>query len=398
MTPVDEEVLRSVLRERSDQPTIPPVPVDQLLAGGRQMIRVRRTRWAAGVGLAATVLAVVGVVALQPDTSRSHDPAHPSPSPSPSTPTQAPRALSDLPRGSLPAVPFTERNTLYTNRVSTDVEDGVLVSIVRGYDAEADVWTVATVRRSGGVSSVDLVDNATGDKTAHVTDGVDGRVVVSADGRFVAWEDDNPDGTARVRLWDVASRTLAGSVSFPFTPTCCDNPFDILGIDAHGELYGSGASTVWVAAIDGRSRPRVVNGLGAQNATIREVGANLLVVDTNGGPLRVGHLDDDRFVEEFRTTGQQGTMSWDEQRFAYIRANTAVRVRGPAGTETPIELPTDVLPLGEPTWETTTAVLIQVQETGGPPTANAWVRCFVDSGGCEVATMFANEVPGIPSR
>jgi hypothetical protein len=397
MTPVDEEALRSVLRERSDMPTIPPVPVDQLLAGGRQMIRVRRTRWAAGVGIgvAATVLAVVGAVALQSDTSRTHDPAHPSPSPS--TPTQAPRALSDLPRGNLPAVPFTERNTLYTNRVSTDVEDGVLESIDRGYDAEADAWTVATVRRSGGVSSVDLVDSATGDKTAHVTDGVDGRIVVSADGRFVAWEDDDPDGSARVRLWDVASRTLAGSVTFPFTPTCCDNPFDVLGIDAHGELYGSGAGTVWVASVDGRSQPKVVHGLGAQDATIREVGANLLVVDTNGGPVRVGHLNDDRFVEKFTTTGQPGTVSWDEQRYAYIGGGT-VRVLGPAGTETPMELPADVLPIGVPTWETTTAVLIQVQDTGEAPTEHAWVRCFVDDGGCELATMFADEMPGIPPR
>jgi len=393
MTPIDEEQLRSVLRERSDQPTIPPVPVDQLLEGGRLMIRTRRTRWAAGVGIAATVLAVVGAVALQPDDSRSHDPAHPSPT----VPTQAPRALSDLPRGALPEVPFTERNTLYTDEVGTDIEDGQLVSIVRGYDSETDAWTVATVRSSGGVSTIDLIDVHTGGKTAHVADGVDGRIVVSADGRFVAWEDDNPDGTARVRLWDVASRTLAGSVSFPFTPTCCDNPFDILGIDAHGEVYGSGAGTVWVASIDGRSRPKVVNGLGAQYATIREVGANLLVVDTNGGRLRVGHLDDDRFVEEFRTTGQQGTMSWDEQRFAYTRGDT-VGVRGPSGFETPMKLPTDVLPIGEPTWETTTAVLIQVQDTGGPPTENAWVRCFVDAGGCELATMFADEVPGIPSR
>jgi hypothetical protein len=393
MTPIDEEVLRSVLRERSDQPTIPPVPVDQMLVGGRQMIRARRTRWAAGVGIAATFLAVIGAVALQPDDSRSHDPSHPSPS----GPTQAPRALSDLPRGDLPAVPFTERNTLYTNGVGTDIEDGHLTAIVRGYDDATETWTVATVRRPGGVSSVDLVDIESGYKTVHVTDGVDGRIVVSADGRFVAWEDDNPDGTARVRLWDVASRSLAGSVSFPFTPTCCDNPFDILGIDAHGELYGTGGGTVWVASNDGESRPKVVRGLGAQYATINEVGASLLVVDTNGGPLRVGHLNDDRFVEEFSTTGQQGTMSWDEQRFAYIREGT-VRVRGPAGAETPMKLPTDVLPTGEPTWETTTAVLIQVQDTGEPPTQNAWVRCFVDEGSCELATMFADEVPGIPSR
>jgi hypothetical protein len=387
MTPIDEDLLRSVLRERSDQPTIPPVPVDQLLVGGRQMIRARRTRWAAGAGIAATLLAVVGAVALQPDSSRSHDPAHPSPS----VPTHAPRALSDLPRGNLPAVPFTEADTLYVNGRTTPAKDVVLAI---GGNGTLVAWTYP--RREGQPAPIDLLDPTTGHAINRLSDD-GGRPKVSADGQLVAWEDDNPDGTVRVRLWDIEAEAELDPISFPFTPTCCDNPFDILGIDAHGELYGTGAGTVWVASIDGRSQPKVVNGLGAQYATIREVGANLLVVDTNGGPVRVGHLNDDRFVEEFTTTGQQGTMSWDEQRYAYTRGDT-VGVRGPAGVETQMKLPTDVLPTGEPTWETTTAVLIQVQDTGGPPTENAWVRCFVDAGSCELATMFADEVPGIPSR
>lgn len=389
MTLHDEPTLRAALSQRGERPTVPPVLVDAPVAGGRRTIRVRRTRWATGVGAAAVVIAVAGAVTLQPDGPNSNGPGVPSSS------APARLKLADLPQGDPPAAPFAEGDTLYVNGVATDVEDGHLRSIVRGYDDETGAWTVATVRRTGRTSAVDLIDPDTGDKTVHVADGVIGAVVMSADARLLGWDE---GGTARVHLWNVETRTSAGTLSFPFTPTCCDDPFLLEGIDGQGMVYGFGGTTMWVVPASGDSDPAVIRGL-EESAVVVEAGAGRLVVYTNGpDSLRIGRLDGDRFVEEARMPGAQAVLSWDDQRVAYVDTD-AVHIRDLAthGVTT-IQLPSDATPNGALIWEDSTNLLVQVQASAGEAGGNAWLRCIAETGRCELATMFRDELPTVPIR
>lgn len=387
MSQVDEHSLREAIRERSGAAHVPPVPVDALLAGGRTAVRRRRNRFVAGVGLAASVLLVGGVLVLQPHAPKSIGPVDRTPTP---TPTEQLRLLRDVPQGALPAVPFAQKDTLYINGGTLQTTRRLDLAV--GGDATVVAWTIPT--KDGQAAPIDLLDPSTGEPTRRIADD-GGRPTVSVDGRLIAWEDDNADGTARVRVWDVENEAALDPISFPFTPSCCDNPFVLIGVDADGAVYARGGATTWVASPG--EDPRVVDGLGgADGASVREVGVHRLVV-ADGSTSRVGHLDGTRFRSEFRVPGLEATLSSDEARVAYVDDDHAVQVRDVAsGDELEMRLPTNVVVNGLLTWETSDDLLVQVQAESGDD--DAWLRCSAETAKCELATTFRNELPTLPHR
>lgn len=399
MSQMQDDLLRHALRARSEVPAVPPAPVDHLLVSGRALVRQRRRRMGAVAGVAVLVCTVAAGLALQPDDPLSHRPISP-------TPTQVPRRLADLPRGDLPKLPFAENGTLYVNGNTVDIEGGDPVLSVGGGNRVV-LWTAS---RDGEPSPIRVLDPATGELGGRIGDTTS-RPVVSADGRLIAWEHDNRDGSASVRLWDTYADSMLGQISFPFTPTCCDNPFGIIGIDAQGNVYGRGGGTTWIAAEQGTKPPRVLRGLGGSHgAYVSEVGERALVV-VDGATTRVGDLDGDRIAARYDVSSVQATMSWNELYLAYVTAGAdagpssadastrQVRVRRTtSGAHRQMDLPADVEIDGPLTWETSTTLLVSVRTAGKSTAPGAWIRCFAETGRCELAATFRTELPTTPRR
>jgi hypothetical protein len=196
-------------------------------------------------------------------------------------------------------------------------------------------------------------------------------------------------------------------ISFPFTPSCCDKPFLLNGIDADGNVYATGAGTVWVAPARGGAPARIVSGIdGKGDVVVDEVDRTRLVVTQ--GATWVGHLEGARFVRDFQVLGSRPTLSWDETRIAYVdatgRADSAhwkahVWVAAvESGQPREMGLPDDVTSVDGLLWESATDVLVQVTTEDATAEHYAWLRCAVDTGRCEIARQFDSQMPSLPLR
>lgn len=121
------------------------------------------------------------------------------------------------------------------------------------------------------------------------------------------WRKRRESPVAQVR--DVVARK-----SFPFTPSCCDNPFNVVGIDAAGRVFADGGGLTWVWDT---GSIQVVRGLG-RTGYVTEATADGVVVTLDprskeDSPVAlVGKVNGDgRFVEQVRVDGVASTVSWD---------------------------------------------------------------------------------------
>lgn len=387
MNDADEQLLRTALDQQADRLDVPPPPVGSLLTGGRAMARTRRVR--VGIGVAAGVVAIAlgGAVVAQPGLLQSQDPVGPaSPSNTPEqTPTPAaPQTVADLPQGAAPELPYISRNTLHWRGTETQLGAGEALLRVGG-----DV--IVTYRMDGETGwSVHLFDPASG-RESLLTESADGPPVVSVDGRFAAWQVSR-EGKARVEVWSIPDGAPVTTVTFPFTPTCCDNPFLLIGIDAEGRVYGYGPllDTTWVADVHA-GPPQVVRELRGTAVGVTPDGLVARVDPTSKEEpvtlLLVGRVESDgSFTEAVEVTGDEAAVSDDGSSLAYVDQGGVLRVRDlVSADEQVMQLPEGVGVAGL-VWEDATAVLVEAVPND-ERADEAWVRCFADTGQCELATM-----------
>ena len=187
---------------------------------------------------------------------------------------------------------------------------------------------------------------------------------------------------------------------FPFTPSCCDNPFNVVGIDAAGRVFADGGGLTWVWDT-GTGSIQVVRGLG-RTGYVAEATADGVVVTLDprskeDSPVAlVGKVNGDGwFVEQVRVDGVASTVSWDGSRFAYLVGGESLRVRDLAtGDERVMKLPTATY-VTDLIWETSKTLLVVVESADKGP--DAWVRCYSDTGACELAVVLRGSY-GVASR
>jgi hypothetical protein len=145
--------------------------------------------------------------------------------------------VQDLPQGQPPALPYVEDGSLFVNGSTLDLEVGN-VGVAVGGDTVTLVY--GSLHESG--MPVYLIDEERSGTPTMLTDAAQGPPVVSVDGRVIAWQTSPQDGYATVTGWEVDDQQpMNNSVTFPFRPTCCDNPFRLIGIDAEGRVYAQAA-------------------------------------------------------------------------------------------------------------------------------------------------------------
>lgn len=391
MNDFDEQGIRAALDREVDRLDVPAPPVGQLLTGGRAAARTRRRR--IGVGMAAAVMgiAIGGAVVTQPGFLQSQGPVGPvSPngthSPSPSPEDTGPETVADLPKGDLPGLPYTEGETVHAGGKTFAIDQHVWLRV--GGDV------IVTYRlREEPPQPVHLFDPTTGGESL-LAESAAGPPVVSVDGRFVAWPVDSGDRNAHVAVWSVADGSPMDTVTFPFNPTCCDNPFRLLGIDAQGRVYGAGGDTTWIAKTSEVGPPvvaHVVHGLRGGFVTEVTPDGVVATIDPTSKyappTLLTGRVEPDgSFTEATKVPGFQATVSWDGSSMAYVDADEVLRVLDLAsGDENVMRLPVSVSVVGL-IWENATSLLVQTVPKG-PEGPEAWVRCYTDTGACELATM-----------
>jgi hypothetical protein len=225
-----------------------------------------------------------------------------------------------------------------------------------------------------------------------ITDNANGPFVVDPGGNYVAWQ---PPGSGQAR---VAVRALDGSgrtytQTFPGTPTCCDNPFDVHGITKSGLVFGSLADQAWVWDIhtDGVAEVR-----GLAGGFITQVTANEIVLQLPDSTTSVaGTVTRGRFEETDRIDGQAADFADPSgRRFVYTKVDGDVHVRDrEPGVTAPnilyrdiwLRLP-DLSSVPEVFWEDGDHVLLDASEDG---IGAGWlVRCDVGTGACETAVRF----------
>ncbi len=377
---------RALWREASSV-EVPEAPVAALVEDGRQQVRSRRRRTLLRAGVA---LAALGLAALTVDRLAATTAAPPGPPGSTVEPPSAfasAVALADLPRGEASALPYLRGRTLVArggvHRVGPDAT--VVVGgrrTVAVSDTTVTGFRVRLLRADGSLREL--------------TAAAAGPPVVSADGRYVAWESTATSaagGTARVRVYDVRASRRVGTVGFPFIPSCCDSPFGLVGMDADGRLVGNGQGSAWVASL-GFPAVRVS---GLQGGYVAQVVAHEVVVDhlplaasdepsVLVGPLGVGG----DFVARASAPSRAGTVSPDGRWIATV-VGQRVRVTDTEdGGSRPLSLAGGA-DLESLVWEDPDAVLVAARGRGprGPLT---WVRCRPDDGRCEVAATLTGRI------
>jgi hypothetical protein len=210
--------------------------------------------------------------------------------------------------------------------------------------------------------------------------------VISPDGRFVAWQlATSADGYARVAGWDVERRTpLAHTVTFPFKPTCCDNPLTLNAVDNQGRVFATGGGVAWLAPLRSGGRVAPIQGL-RRWYYIESVAGDGLILTSNRRAV-VGRLRSRTFIESQTRIGGAagGSFSATGGSLAYHDRDGGVRVRDSASGDVQTIAPPPGGRFGPVTWEDSTHVLLEtvVGETGR---RTAWVRCSVDVLDYEIA-------------
>lgn len=382
MNDVDEQLLRAALDRRADRLNIPAPPVGSLLSGGRARARARRVRF--GIGVAA--IAVGGAALTQPGLLLSVDPAGPSAPSGPASPTSTaadPRNVEDLREGDPPGLPYVSRHILHWRGTETPLGTGDAFPRVGG-------GALVTYRMDGESGwSVHLVDEQSGEGVL-LTENATGQPVVSIDGRYAAWQA-SLDGKARVEIWSISDGSPVTTLTFPFAPTCCDNPFLLIGIDGLGRAYGYGvsANTTWVSDVH-QGTTKAVQGLRGVPIGVTPDGLVARVDRTSKAEsatlLLVGRVEaDGSFTDPVEVTGDQAAVSDDGAAMAYVDQDGALRVRDLVSDDEELMRLPEAVEVAGLVWEDTTAVLVEAA-TIGEHADNAWVRCFADTGRCELAT------------
>lgn len=300
--------------------------------------------------------------------------------------------LADLPAGPPTDLPYAVGRTVHLGdrEVTLARRPTELVAVEAGVIAR---W---------GDGSVVRVDGATG-RVDRIGARTAGPPVVDPQGHFVAWQEDG-SGQAVVAVRFIGPTvTFIDRQAFPAVPSCCDNPFQVLGMTQGGDVYAtlpsSGRTWVWNIyegdegvphadpALDSDDHVREVRGL--RGRTIVDVaGSDVVVTDVDNpvpsfgiGAVRAGRYHEAAQVDAAAVlVSDTWILSW--------RTGGAVDVerrgRGaPDASDLVLALP-ESPDLPEARWEDDHHVLVDLTDTTG---ARALVRCDLRTGACEVAVV-----------
>lgn len=376
------DLVKDTLTEQVTTLEVPSPPVDRLVSGGRRrLLRRRRVAAISAAGAVAAVAFAMSVPSsLEPPRERI------APTTQEPSPTVQPQSIDELPTGAAPAIPYVVGSVLQTATGSISMElpypkvvTGGPVSVVYGGNVETGL-------------SVYLIDGSDSTGTPHLrllTDEAAGQPVVSTDGRLVAWPagDEGAQGAGAdrtlVALWSVdTGQLLENPVSFPFEPTCCDNPFVLLGVDSDGRVYGTGSGKTWMAW-GSLEHVDLVTGLG--DGYVTAVAPRGVLVETftkTAAKLELGEVAPWRFQPRLTIPGTRGLVSPGSTALAYTDADGELRLRDlESGRDVAALLPFDVAE-NTMTWESEESLLVEVHEED----SGSWVlaRCTLD-GACEAA-------------
>lgn len=337
-----------------------------------------------GVGLsrrASRFLALASAVALASGCSgtAANPEAGGTPRPTSAAPTTAaPQTLADLPRGSAEA-PYALGRTLFLGDRQVELESKpvrILDSPHAVIVSDARFSLLRVDKRSFAVETI--------------TDEATGPPVLDPTGRHLAWQQvgqGHPEVVV-VALGRSGARSIARR-SFPATPTCCDNPFQVVGITTPGDLYAAlpGQRRAWVWRVHHGQGPREIRGL--RGGYVVDTTATEVVVSRGAAPLSVGDASDGSYRERVRidaseAVSQHWVFSWLDGGKAQVAATDPGHGGASPSEVHPVELPLVAEPpheLPSLRWLDADAFMLDVTDRSGQ---RALARCEAPSGECEV--------------
>lgn len=368
---------------------------------------MRRTAPIAG-GLLAAIVLVVVMVAFVVHAGRPSEPPAPTVSAAAATPASAPRSLRDLPDGAPAAWPYLRGRSL------------VLAGREVGFDARPTAAVVAphvvvVWLRDGRVVRVDPDSG----RTAALPGSSSGPVVVDPGGNFAAWQSPSA-GRAEVVVVSLRGRPVVlDRQTFPAVPSCCDNPFQVLGLSQLADLYVSlpafGRTWTWNIYEGQEGVPHEVPDSDAFVLPVRGLEGGGHVVDVTAGEVVVLRAPETkRDLSEFSVgVARGGTYREREKVQAQLadfgdprgrrvvywtadgKGHLTLRTTGPGArhgaddTVLPLGLPAG-LEVGAVLWEGSDRFLVDVTE--GSSGTRALVRCDARTGACELAGKLGRRV------
>lgn len=369
--------LGAELVARADGTEIPAPPaVDALVAQPHQRRRVRRSLGWTTAALSGVVIVAVLAGAVDGGVLGDGDPAVPD-----ASPAGRPGTLADLPAGEAPAIVHSTGRTLHVGDrqlVLDDPPSGITQTPTH----------VFVSHRSGRIDQVGMETLA----LTTLTRSAAGPAVADPDGEVVAWLLQGT-GAATVQLRSVATGR-SEEKTFPVTPRCCDNPFEVNGITRSGALVASlpAEDRVWVW--DTRAgEVTEVEGIGARDVV--GVTAHEVVVHHPPFHFAVGELADSRFRTRYQFQARSASFGDPRvRRVVYVdRAGEAVvrdrinrRRDRRVGDLVRLRLPVLDAGFRGGWWEDTDHVLLDLVDDVVP--LGALVRCHVETGRCETAVRF----------
>lgn len=372
--------LSAELAARADETEIPAPPyLGSLVPQARQE---RRRRVHRSLGWTTAAVSGVAVVALLASALGGGSGNGGAARPGDSART-IPGTLADLPPGEPPSIVYSVGRTLHVG------DRKVALSEPPSGIAQTPTHAFLSYR-SGRIDEVEL-DTLTVETVAR---SASGPVVADPDGGLVAWLLDGT-GAASVQVRSVETGAV-DEQTFPATPRCCDNPFEVHGITRSGRLVGSlpaeGRAWVWDTRESGDVSE--IAGLGAR--TVADVTAGEVVVHTPPFHFAAGDVEDDRFRMSYQF--QARSASFDDprvRRVVYVdrAGETLVRDRinrrrdRRVGDVVRLRLPELDAGFRGAWWEDSDHVLLDVLDDLVP--LGALVRCHVETGACETAARFA---------
>jgi hypothetical protein len=385
MNDFDDVDVRTTLQREVDRLNVPAPPVNQLLTGGRAAARARRMRIAVGTAAAVVSVAVGGAVLAQSGVAPSQDPVGPAnptrsdtPTPTPATPR--PKTVAELPPGDPPRLPFVVADTMYYARVATSLEQGPVTLRYGGNGA-----VVMRTQSTGAIHALD--DN--GIDMRMVTENSSAAPVVSATGDLVAWRTSDAGGE-NVIVADLATGKQVASLAAPEGESAQD--WKLVGIDNRNNVFAASPTSVWMwYQFDSEPEP-----------VAEEVSGRLVEVATEGLLFR-DDRDDDGAVADYavgiltknpesmrstvlsvqeRIRARYASLSLDGTQIAFADTSGDLWVRSRSGgSDRQIMLP-EGIDIAGLVWETDNSLLVATPD--GPGENSAWVRCYVDTGNCEL--------------
>lgn len=371
--------LGAELAARADETEVPAPPDPlSLLPQARQYQR-RRVRRSLAWTIAAGV-AIVAVLAGAVDGGvlGGGDPAR-----SVSAPPVQPGTLADLPRGGSPSIAYSVGRTLHVGDrelVLADPPSAIAQSPGRAFLSYG----------SGRIDQVDLADLTV--KT--LTRSAAGPAVADPEGELVAWLL-RGTGAATVLVYSVGTGA-SDEQTFPVTPRCCDNPFEVHGITRSGQVVGAlpAEDRAWVWDVREGGDPTEIEGIGTRG--IVGVTADEVVVHDAPFHFAAGEVAGNRFRTRFQF--QARSADFDDprvRRVVYVdrAGETVVRDRinrrrdRRVGDLVRLRLPALDAGFRGAWWEDNDHVLLDVVDDVVP--RGALVRCHVETGRCETAARFA---------